>query len=226
LALVASDAVSGGERVVLGRIVGAHGLRGEVRVRIFGDGPDNLLSCSELWLGQSRDDTSARNYEVAGGGSGRSGEVRLALRGIGDRNTAMALRGLMVLVEESFLGELPQGEYYWHQLVGCSVEGDDGTAIGRVSEIWETGAHDVLVVEDGAGSRHLLSTARELIPEIDVEARRIVVKMLPGLIDTGDAAERPKGATKKRPRERAKERPKDGSKNAQNEARRETQKEA
>jgi len=178
--------VSTGRRVVLGRIVGAHGLRGQLRVRYFGDGPDNLLRCAELWLGESREDTAARSCEVTGGGSGRGGEVRLALRGIDDREAAAALRGLLVLVDESCLEALPRGEYYWHQLVGCRVEGDDGTAIGLVAEIWETGAHDLLVVEDEAGRRHLLSTARELIPEIDIEARRIVVKMLPGLIDSGE----------------------------------------
>jgi 16S rRNA processing protein RimM len=182
--------VSTGRRVVLGRIVGAHGLRGQIRVRYFGDGPDNLLGCDELLLGESREDAAARPYEVTGGGSGRGGEARIALKGIEDREAAASLRGLLVLIDESQLGALPQGEYYWHQLLGCRVEGDDGRAIGLVKEIWETGAHDVLVVEDETGRRHLLSTARELVPEIDLEARRIVVKMLPGLIDSGDEPER------------------------------------
>jgi len=182
--------VSSSKRVVLGRIVGAHGLRGQIRVRYFGDGPDNLLDCSDLWLGESREDTGARRYEVTGGGTGRGGEARLALRGINDREAATALRGSLVLVDEARLEALPEGEYYWHQLVGCRVEGDDGSAIGHVKEIWETGAHDVLVVEDEAGKRHLLSTARELLPEIDLEARRIVVKMLPGLIDREEEPER------------------------------------
>jgi 16S rRNA processing protein RimM len=176
-------------RVVLGRIVGAHGLHGQVRVRYFGDGPENLLRCAELRLAESPQDVAASTYEVTGGGTGRGGEVRLALRGIDNRDAALTLRGLMVLVDESHLEALPQGEFYWHQLIGCEVEGDDGTALGHVVEIWETGAHDVLVVEDEAGGRHLLSTARELIPEIDIEAQRIVVKMLPGLIDSGEGQE-------------------------------------
>ena len=55
--------------------------------------------------------------------------------------------------------------------------------IGTVIEIWETGAHDVLVVESEGGQRHLLPTARELMPEIDLEASRIVVEDIPGLFD-------------------------------------------
>ena len=78
---------------------------------------------------------------------------------------------------------LQDGEYYWHQLVGCRVESREGRVVGTVREIWETGAHDVLVVESVDGSQQLISTARELVPEIDLEAGRIVVASLPGLLD-------------------------------------------
>ncbi|MDG2095720.1 MAG: hypothetical protein P8J89_10675 [Phycisphaerales bacterium] len=85
-------------RVELGRIVGAHALAGEVRVRWFGDGPENLLGADFLFLAESREDPEARRYAVLGGGSGRSGEVRLRLSGVDDRNGAEALRGSLILI--------------------------------------------------------------------------------------------------------------------------------
>lgn len=168
--------------VEFGQVAGAHGLRGEVRVRYFGDGPDNVIDCRQVWLGKSRDDESAKRYEVESSGLGRAGEARLGLRGIDDRDVAQALRGLMVLGLESDLEALPDGDFYWHQLIGCRVETVDGVSIGEVKEIWETGAHDILLVEDAMKRRQLISTARELLPQIDLKARRIVVADLPGLV--------------------------------------------
>jgi 16S rRNA processing protein RimM len=170
-------------RVVLGQIAGAHGLRGEVRVRYYGDGPENLARVPEVWLASGDADPVPRKRAVRRTGSGRSGEIRLALEGVGDRDAAAALRGQLVLADPELLEALPEGEFYWHELIGCEVFDREGTSIGVVRELQETGAHDLLVVETASGERHLLSTARELMPEIDPEARRIVVEVLPGMLD-------------------------------------------
>ncbi len=172
------------DRVVLGRIVGAHGLGGAVRVQFFGDGPENVRNALFVWLADDRADLDARRYDVVRSGLGRAGEVRLALAGVEDRDAAVALRGRLVLCDREQLAPLDPGEFYWQQLVGCSVVDRDGRAIGIVQEIWDTGAHDVLVVEAVDGRQHLLSTARELMPEVDLEARRIVVEILPGMLDS------------------------------------------
>jgi len=171
------------KRVVVGRIVGTHGVRGQVRVRYFGDGPESLLDASELWLADSDEDPSARRVVVERAGTGRAGEVRLTLPDVRTREAAQELRGSLLLVDAAALEALPEGEFYWHELVGCAVEDTQGRSVGRVVEIWDTGAHDVLVVESRSGKRHLLPTARELMPEIDLAANRIVVEALPGLLD-------------------------------------------
>ena len=84
------------------------------------------------------------------------------------------------------LPALPEGEHYWYELVGCDLETEGGRRVGRIREIWETGAHDVLVVERDDGATCLVPTARELLREIDVEARRVVVEERPGLFDPAD----------------------------------------
>lgn len=170
------------QRIVIGEIVGAHGLRGEVRVRITGDSGESLLCAESLWL--ARDVAAAgRMVGVCGGGAGRPGEVRIRFEGVDDRNAAEALRGQLVLADREALPPLPSGEYYWHELVGCRVESEAGLAVGTVHEIWETGAHDVLVVLDERGQRRLVPTAEALMKSVDLAARRIVVADLPGLLD-------------------------------------------
>jgi len=174
----------GSERVLLGRVVGAHALKGELRVRFFGDGPGQLLNAEHVYLGadEARPE-QARPYEVEGTGTGRAGEVRLLLEGVDDRNAADALKGQAVFGPLAALPELGDDEFYWHELVGCEVVSTEGEAIGTVRELWETGAHDVLVVEGVDGRQVLLPTAREIMTRIDRAARRIEIELLPGLLD-------------------------------------------
>jgi 16S rRNA processing protein RimM len=159
-----------------------------VRVRFFGDGPENILGTPRLVLTKPErgiEDPAAEEFEfeVESGAAGRPGEVRLALRGIRDRDAAEELKGWLVTGATEHLSPLPEGEFYWYELIGCQVQAAGGRTIGTVKEIWETGAHDVLVVEGEDGRSCLIPTARALMKEVDVEAGRIVVEDLPGLFD-------------------------------------------
>ena len=127
--------------------MGPHGLDGEVRVRLTGDGPDPLLTAEAVWLGTSDSDPEARRYRVHSCGLGRKGEVRLKFDGIKGRDDIGRLVGLLVTAPTNHLPALPEGEFYWYELIGCQVASESGLEVGTVREIWETGAHDVLVVE-------------------------------------------------------------------------------
>lgn len=171
------------DRIVLGEITGSHGVRGDVRVRIAGDTPDVLYEVETVWLGTSASDPEARRYRVLNCAPARPGEVRLHLEGIDRRETAAEVHRLLVTAPRSLLPRLPEGEYYWYELIGCRVESESGEQAGTVREIWETGAHDVLLLEDESGVRRLVPTAAALMKEVDLEARRIVVVDLPGLLE-------------------------------------------
>jgi 16S rRNA processing protein RimM len=165
--------------VALGRVVGAHGLRGAIRVRYFAEGPENLLAVKRVALGRSEADGEALAFDVGAVAPGRPGELRMELIGLRGRDAALALKGRLVLVAPGELATLPAGEYYGYQLLGCRVEDEAGTALGVVREIWETGPSDVLVVED-EGRRHLVPAA--FLRRLDAAERRIVVEIPPGLI--------------------------------------------
>lgn len=171
------------QRVVLGEVCGAHGLKGEVRVRVAGDSADHLLSLDTVWLGKRVDDPEARRRSIVDRGLARAGEVRLKLDGMHQRAQVSELLGMLVTASRELLPILPEGEFYWYQLIGCRVDSESGEHAGIVREIWETGAHDVLVVTDEDGARRLIPTAEELMVEIDLAGRRIVVVDMPGLFE-------------------------------------------
>lgn len=175
--------LAGSERIVLGFVTGVVGRAGELRVRIAGDGPEHLLEAETVWLGKRADDPEAKRRSVVACAPARPGEVRLTLEGIERREQAQPLVGLLVTASSEILPPLPEGDFYWFELIGCRVESESGEYAGTVREIWETGAHDVLVVQDDDGVRRLIPTAAELMKSVDLEAERIVVVDLPGLLE-------------------------------------------
>ncbi len=170
--------------VVIGKALGSHGTRGEVRVRWMGDGPGNLIRAPRIALGENGEDPALRWYEVNEVASGRGGEVRVELGGIETREEAAALAGKLVLGDPAHLEPLPPGEHYWYEWIGCVVFASDGRELGMVKEIWAAGSHDVLVVEDQAGRELLLPAAGALLREVDVANRRIVIEVPAGLLDS------------------------------------------
>ena len=169
--------------VVLGRVVGAHGLRGQLRVSVLGDDAANLMRVPAVWLSPTEEEPGAGRFEVASVAPGRRGEVRMTLSGVRDRDAADALRGLLVLGCVADLERLPPGEYYAYELVGCSVEDTAGRQIGSVARIWETGAQDLLVVSTPEGREHLVPAATPILQDVDLVARRLVIDPPPGLLD-------------------------------------------
>lgn len=173
-------------RVVVGRVVGAHGLRGQLKVRDFTDGPESFAALRSVSLSRGdREDAGASDHEIEAAIPGRPGEIRLTLEGIHDRAGAEALRGRLVWADADQLEPLEPGEYYGFQLVGCRVEDTGGAVIGTVREVWSTGAADTLVIEDAAGREQLIPAAESFLKEVDLDARRLVVEVIPGLLDAG-----------------------------------------
>ncbi|MGQ9687521.1 MAG: ribosome maturation factor RimM [Desulfobaccales bacterium] len=165
--------------VPLGRVVGAHGLKGQVRVgssrRAAEVEPDTFTALGEILLG-------GEPFQVLRAVRGR-GHILLRLKGIDSRDQAEALVGREVEGEARRFPELPPGEYYWFQLLGLPVINvPEGTELGRLEEIWPTGAHDVYVVR--RGEREILLPAVEgVIEAIDLEGGVIKVRPPEGLLE-------------------------------------------
>ena len=167
----------------LGYVVGAHGLRGMLRVKLQSAAFETLAQLSQIWLGEGENGGAAEAYGLLRAEPGRKGEVRLQLASLRGREEAEMLRGKRLLARAVDLEAQAPGEFYDHQLVGCRVEDREGREIGVVRGIWSTGAPDLLVVAASDGREHLIPSAREIMGEVDLLAGRIVIDALPGLLD-------------------------------------------
>ena len=159
--------------VAIGRVGAPWGVRGAVRTLPLTDRRRQLAAGRTVTVaGEPRTIVSAR---------WQKGMVYLRFSGIDDREAASALRGRLLAVEESELPPLPEGHYYRFQLIGLAVISTDGEELGRVTEVLSTGANDVYVVRGDRGEL-LLPATDEVVREIDLEAGRMLIEALPGLL--------------------------------------------
>ena len=98
-----------------------------------------------------------------------------------DRTAAEALRGMELCVPESWLPELADGEYWPFQLEGCEVRTEAGRMLGTLVEVIPNPANDLWVARDDAGTESLVPALRDVIVEVDLDSRRVLVRDVPGL---------------------------------------------
>lgn len=160
-------------RVLLGRIVGVHGVRGEVKLESFTE-PRLAIFGYEPWL-LERD--PERFEEVSGAQGHAQGKGIVAtLPGVADRDIAATLVGTNIWVPREALPKLAPGEVYQTDLEGLQVVNEAGDDLGRVSHLFDNGAHDVLVTRDAAGRQRLIPYVVEVyVKSVDLDAGCITV---------------------------------------------------
>ena len=163
--------------VVMGHVVGPFGVSGWIRIFSYTENVDGLLGYPVWWLGTGSGDWHRHRVTA----SEVHGSIVVALlEQYGDRTAAMQLKGLQVGVPRSHLPVLPEnGEhgYYWSDLIGLEVVNLLGEELGVVAGLLETGANDVLQVQDSkeGGSERLVPFISEIIVKVDLKARRMTV---------------------------------------------------
>ncbi len=158
-------------RILVGKVGAAFGTRGWARINSFTRPASNLFSYQNLWLEQAEQSTPLVILEWAPYQS----SFIARLGGVDCREQASALCNVSILVSRDQFQEPDPGEYYWADLIGCVVLDGHDSEIGRVAEILETGAHDVMRV---IGShQHLIPFVREVyVLQVDVIGKRIRVR--------------------------------------------------
>jgi len=145
---MAVSATEGGRRIALAAVAGAHGIKGEVRLKLFGQGAESLSAYETLFVGG----TSRRLLSV--NDSGKAAVARF--EGISDRTAAEALRGSLVEVVRDALPPLDEGEYYHADLIGLPCLDAEGKSRGTVVAVENFGAGDLLEIESPDGKRALI----------------------------------------------------------------------
>lgn len=162
--------------LAVGRLRKPHGLRGDIRMEVLTDFPERLEKGMQLYVGEEYQPMKLRSLKL------QDTFVLVSFEGYDTPEQAAELRSKLVYVTSADRPSLEEGEYYHHQLIGLETVTEDGRVLGTVAEILETGANDVLVVRPVSGPEILLPMLDEVVLDVDLEAGRMVVKPLPGLI--------------------------------------------
>ena len=170
--------------VVVGVIGKPHGIRGEVTVQVRTDEPERRFADGAVLRAEPpRGSASTLTGLTVERTRWHQGVLLVTFAELPDRNAAEAARGI-VLHASTDPHERPEhpDEYYDHQLVGLAAYDEDGSHLGEVSALVHGGAQDLLTIRTPAGREALVPFVKELVPEVDLAARRVVVADRPGLV--------------------------------------------
>ncbi len=158
--------------IVVGAITKAHGLKGEVVVLNRSDNPDRWTPGASVFLGPRELEITASRPHGA--------RLLVSFKGVTDRTSAEGLRGELT-VRRSQLPDLQPGEYWPYDLEGCEVVTDADRALGHITDVIPNPANDLWVAVDQAGVETLIPALEDVLLDVDLQARRVLVRDIPGL---------------------------------------------
>jgi len=164
-------------RICVGQILGAHGVKGLVKLASFTDDPEAIVDYGDL-----TDETGTRIFAVTLVGAAKD-HFLAKIAGVEDRDAADALKRTQLFVDRGKLPPPDDDEFYHADLIGLRAELPDGTALGTVSAMLNFGAGDIVEIALPSGKKPLLPFDRETVPEIDMAGGRLVVVPPPGLAE-------------------------------------------
>lgn len=162
--------------LVVGKLRRPHGLRGDMLMEVITDFPERLRPDVTVFIGETHQPFlihCSRKHGQA---------LLISFQDYSNIEEVGHLRNQMVYVRADDRPPLPEGEYYYHQLLGLRVITEDNRFIGTLTRILETGANDVYIVRSDSGKEVLLPAIKTVVREIDVDGGEMRVHILPGLI--------------------------------------------
>ncbi|RAS79860.1 ribosome maturation factor RimM [Priestia endophytica] len=164
----------------VGKIVNTHGVRGEVRVISRTDFPEERYKVgNELYIFKDNEEIKVvveshrqhKNFDL------------LTFEEYHNINQVEPFKNCLLKVPSSDLVELEEGEYYFHEIVGCEVYTEEGNLVGTIKEILATGANDVWVVKASGRKDILIPYIEEVVADINVEEKKVIINEMEGLLD-------------------------------------------
>ncbi|MGG1398364.1 ribosome maturation factor RimM [Bacillus salipaludis] len=165
----------------VGKIVNTHGIRGEVRVISKTDFPEERYKIGNvlyLFLPKAKDPIELK---VKSHRSHKNFDL-LTFEGLENINEVEKFRDGILKVPESYLGQLEEDEFYFHEIIGCLVATTKGEEIGKVTEILTPGANDVWVVKGKGGKETLIPYIHDVVKKVDVKEKVILIEPMEGLL--------------------------------------------
>jgi 16S rRNA processing protein RimM len=158
------------DRILLGRIAGAHGIRGEVVIHAYTVAPEDIGAYGPL-----SDADGARSFTITSARATAKGVVA-RLKGVADRNAAEALKGVELHADRARLPAAAAGEYYHTDLIGLAAVDAEGRSLGEIVTVQNFGAGDLLEIRlTGSHKTEFVPFTEAAVPTVDLVARRVVV---------------------------------------------------
>lgn len=159
------------DRVCVGAIAGAFGVKGEARLKSFTDHPDAIADYGPL-----ETEDGARSFDITITRTVKDG-VAARLSGVKTREDAEALKSTRLYVPRERLPAPDEDEFYYTDLIGLSIETPDGRKIGRIKAVQDFGAGDMLeYAPQGGGESLFLPFTREIVPTVDLAGGRVIAE--------------------------------------------------
>ena len=166
------------KRLEVGQIVNTFGIKGEVKVTPFTDDINRFDDLKKVYVKTRKED---RLYKVENVRYHKN-MVLLKLEGIENPEQAELLKNSYLEIDREDAIPLEEGQYFIVDLIGLDVYTDEGKLLGKVDDIYNTGANDIYVVKDELGKQILLPGIKEVIKQVDLNNEKIIVHLIPGLI--------------------------------------------
>jgi 16S rRNA processing protein RimM len=172
--------MSGSEKMVLvGKIQGTHGIKGQLRVVPFAGDASSISQLKKLTV---KSPAGAMEEFSVVAAKPHGNRVILTLKEFDNINQVLHLVGREIYADREGLPELPPDEFYWSDLLGLDVETEEGEALGKLVDIIETGANDVYVVQKD-GREVLIPALDDIVLAVDLAVRKMTVSLPEGLLD-------------------------------------------
>lgn len=168
--------------ISIGKLVGTFGVEGAVKVVPMTDFPQRFKKMKKVMLsfrGHVSEETVEWSRE-------HGSLIIMKFARFNTPEEALKMKNALLQVKDDKLYPLPEGEHYIFQLIGLQVYDEEKGYLGQVTEVLQTGANDVYVVQGGPFGEVLIPALKHVVPEIDISAGRIQVKLLPGLLPGED----------------------------------------
>lgn len=163
------------EKIKVGQIVTAVGIKGEVKVYPYTDTPQRFAEIDELLMESKPVKIQSVRF--------MKNMAILKLSGVDDRNGAEALRGKDLYIDREDMWEMPEDTYLIRDLLGINVIDDKGSPVGRLTDVIQNSSQDLYEIEMEDGRRFLLPAVGQFVRTVDLKKRIMVVRLIEGLVE-------------------------------------------
>ncbi len=169
--LVVMDRVGATDLVIMGRVVAPYGVFGWLKIVPDTEEFDGLLDYKKWWIGKDNDWRELAVKEA----KTHNDVLVVKLQGIDDRDAAVACKGKQIAVPRALLPKLKNEEYYWSDLIGLTVKNQQNVDFGNITDVFATGANDVIVAKSDSGQERLIPYIAQVILAVNLEANTMLV---------------------------------------------------